>query len=273
MLKYHAFAACVLIGLLGYGSDRLPTGPPDNANDLSLEIAALRALHQFEFTPSQLKALRKIAGQAPADDGTRQQARTSDEFRQALLDLHAALLKGDDDRIEERQDKVDTLQESEVPELDDGIEITDHAKKNVAKVLRLLSPRQVAAHIAAYGEELPEPLEHFMAAADKARGLGDKEWQQLRDEVADEVGRLAAGLDVDKAGEIGNQVVQLLIQVRAQSDEEFRKRRPDLEKSIRGILGDLGPFDVLHRLVERALAELLSNPRLLAALDARIDKR
>jgi hypothetical protein len=140
-------------------------------------------------------------------------------------------------------------------------------------VLRLLGPRQVAAHIAAYGDELPEPLEHFMAAIDKARGLGDKEWRQLRDQVSDEVGRLAAGLDLDKAGEIGDQVVQLLIQVRALSDDEFKKQRADIEKSARRILGDLGPFDVLHRLVERALAELLSNPRLLAALDARIGKR
>jgi hypothetical protein len=272
MFPYRVVAIILFIAL-GSDSDRLTAGPPADTNDLSLEIAALRAIHQFEFTPAQLKALRKIAADAPADDGGRQQARTSEEFRQALVDLHAALLKGNDERIDERQDKVDTLQESELPELDDGIEITDQAKKNVAKVLRLLSPRQVAAHIAAYGDELPEPLEHFMAAADKARGLDDKEWQHLRDEVADEVGRLAAGLDVEKADEIHNQVVQLLIQVRAQSDDEFKKHRPELEKSIRRILGDLGPFDVLHRLVERALAELLSNPRLLAVLDERIGKQ
>jgi hypothetical protein len=237
-----------------------------------MEVAALRTLRQFEFTPAQIKALRKIAAERPAEVGDREQGRASDAYRQMLLDLRGAILSGDDDRIEKAQEKADALQESELPELDDGIEITDHAKKRVADVLRMLSPRQVAAHIAAYGDEVPEPVERFLEAIDKARSSSDKEWKKLREDVSDEVGRLAAGFDADKSGEIADRVVQLLIQVRALDDDEFKKQKPELVKSARRIAGDLGPFDVLHRLVERALAELLSNPRLIAALDARLGK-
>ncbi len=96
--------------------------------------------------------------------------------------------------------------------------------------------------------------------------------KQVRDEVSEEVGRLAAGLDVDKAGQISDQVVQLLIQARALQEQEFKKRQPQLEKEARQIVGEIGPVDVIRHVVEQALAEMLSNPRLTAAIDARLKK-
>jgi hypothetical protein len=239
-----------------------------SVNVLSMEVNALQTLHQFQFTPSQLKTLRKIALPLRPELGERQRAKTSDEFRQTLLELRAALVDGDDDRIDELQEKLDALRDAESPEVDDDVEITDKAKPKVKEVLRMLSPRQVAAHIAAYGDEVPEPLESLLAAIDKVRGLNEKDWKELREKVSEEVGRLAAGLDTDKSANVTDQVVQLLIHVRALKDDEFKKERPEFERTARRIVGDLGPFDVLHRLVERSLAELLSNPRLLSAIDA-----
>ena len=59
---------------------------------------------------------------------------------------------------------------------------------------------------------------------------------------------------------------------RALKDDEFKKERPELEKTARQIVGEVGPLDVLRHAVERSLADLLSNPRLAAAIDARLKK-
>jgi hypothetical protein len=265
---------CLLIfasasGLAGAGDDApLKNASVASINEISMEVAALRALRQFEMSRAQMKALRAIAVKAPAELGLRDQGRASDEYRQALLDLRTAIIRGDEDLIDKAQDRVDSLQESELPELDDGLELTAHAKSSIKDVVKILGPRQIAAHLAAYGDEVPEPVEKFLSAIDKARACKEAEWKKLREETSEEVARIAAGLDLDKAGEIADRVVQLLIQVRALDDDEFQKEKPELIKAAREIAGNLGPFDVLHRLVERALAELLSNPRLLHALDA-----
>jgi hypothetical protein len=71
---------------------------------------------------------------------------------------------------------------------------------------------------------------------------------------------------------VSDQVVQLLIQARALKDDEFKRERRDLEKSARQIVGEVGPMQILRHAVERALAELLSNPRLPTALEARLKK-
>jgi hypothetical protein len=38
-------------------------------------------------------------------------------------------------------------------------------------------------------------------------------------------------------------------------------------------VGDLGPLQVLQNVMENVLAALLSNPRLVAAIDARLQKK
>ena len=102
--------------------------------------------------------------------------------------------------------------------------------------------------------------------------MKDKEWKQLRVDVSEEVGNLTAGLDADKASKISDQVVQLLIQARGLKDDEFKKQQAELEKSARQIIGNVGALDVVRHVLERSLAELLSNPRLAMAIDARLKK-
>jgi hypothetical protein len=238
-----------------------------------MEVAALQALYQFRFTPEQMVKLKKLAGETAEETGARLAVAVSDAFRRTLFDLRSALVKADDEeRIAKLFERLEDLRDAENPELDDAVELTDAARRRAPEVLGWLNARQVATHLAGYGDEFPDPLERILAALNKVRGLKDEQWKQLRDEVSEEVARLVAGLDTEKAGHVSDRVVQLLIQVRALKDDEFKKERPELEKTARQIVGEVGPLDVLRHAVERSLADLLSNPRLAAAIDARLKK-
>lgn len=269
----------LLTALLGIGLAVPAAGDDKNQdvklsdNDLNLEVAALQVLHSFQFTAEQKKRLQKLAPEtAEPQDAARAVAKISAEYRKTLERLRDALLKGDDDeQILNLEQKLDELREKEQPHLDDTIEITDEARKRAPGVLRQLYARQVAGYLVTLGEDIPDPLEILLDALDAARGLKkEEEWKTLRDDVQDQVGRLAAGLDSDKAVGIGNEAVQFLIRVRSIKDEkEFKTSRTALEKEARKIVGDVGPMDVLRNLTENALAELLSNPRLAKVLAAR----
>ncbi len=264
-----------LLALLGPMQAQQPgRAQRTSLNELSMEVAALRALYQLRISPEQLKLLKKLAPHTSEQPVPRQAARASAAYVRVLADLRHALAEGtDEDLIEELHEKLDKLNESESPELGDGMEITEAARQRAPDVLRQLSARQVGSYIALFGDDFPDPLELLRGALSRVRPLAPQEWKQLREEVSEEVGRLAAGLDMAKATQIADKVVQLLIQVRALTDEEFKNQRTDLEKTARQILGELGPLDVLRHQLEYVLAELLSNPRLEAALDLRLKVR
>ena len=265
-------AALAALGLpQGSSADERAKAGPASLNELSMEVAALETLRQFDFTPQQMGRLRKLVKETAQEAGTRPAAQASDRFRTTLAELRDALVKGDDDeRINKLQDRREELLEKEDPDLDDGVEVTDAARRRAPEVLRQLTAGQVAGYLAGYGDTIPDPREQLLDALDKVRGLGAKEWKEARDQVSETVARLTAGLDVEKAERLSDQVVQLLIQARGMKEEEFKKQRPEMEKTANHIVGDMGPFDVLRHVVEQALAELLSNARLPAALDARL---
>ena len=273
-------SACLLgMAVLGLAlsfsgkAEEPPRKGPPTINDLSLEVVALQSLHQFQFKPDQLQILRKLSRETGMDAGARQAVKASEEFQRTLANLRTALADaGNADRIQELQQKMDKLRAAEKVELDDSVEITEPALKRAPEVMKMLSARQIAGYVALYGDEFPDPLELLLEALSKVRGLKDKEWEQLRQDVSEDVGNLTAGLDSDKAGQISDQVVQLLIHARALKEDEFKKQRADLEKSAREIIGKIGALDVIRHVIERSLAELLSNPRLSMAIDARLKK-
>jgi hypothetical protein len=265
--------ACLLCGLLltAAGDEAKNAGP--NVNDLSMEVAALQALHYFRITPEQMKALRKIAAEtSDQDQAARTAPKASEAYRKALQSLRDALIKGEDEeRIIELEDELQELRDKEEPRLDDAIEVTDVARQKAPEVLRMLFARQVTAYLHTLGEDTPDPLETLLDALDQVRGLKPEEWKTLREDVQDQVGRLAGGLDEDKATRIGNEAVQFLIRVRLIKDEkEFQAARPELEKEARQLVGNIGPLEVMRNLAELGLAEMLSNPRLEKALAARL---
>lgn len=259
-----ASAAAVADGLARQGELSL--------NDLSMEVAALQAIHQLQLTPAQLQMVRKFAKETAQESNSRGAAQASAEFRRILSALRDALIDEDDEEIDQLQEELDDLREKEKPELEESIEVTEAARQRAPELLQLLRPRQIASYLAAHAEEVPEPLERILEALSKVRDLNAKEWKQLRDEVSEEVGRGVAGLDFDKASQVGDKVIQLLIHARALKDDEFKSERPELEKTAREIVGNLSPLDVLRHALALDLAELLSNPRLLAAVEARLKK-
>ena len=254
-------------------ADDFAKSRPATLNDMSMEVTALQTLHQFQFTSAQMQTLRKLAKVTCQEAVARSAPKASEKYQHTLADLRKALVEANDsDRIDQLWDELESLQDGENPQLDDSVEITDAARRHAKEVLRLLSAGQVVAYLANYGEDFPDPHQRLLDALDEVRGLDAKQWQQLRDDVSEEVARLTAGLDTDKAEQISDQVVQLLIQVRALKDDEFKRERPELEEKARKIVGKMDPLTVIRHVVEQALAELLSNPRLAAAIDARLKK-
>ena len=53
-------------------------------------------------------------------------------------------------------------------------------------------------------------------------------------------------------------------------DKVFEKERTSLEKSARELANKVGPTDVVRHYLERAMAEVLSNPHLPAAIEKRL---
>jgi hypothetical protein len=247
-------------------------GNEPSLNELSLEVTALQALHQFQLSPAQLEVLRKFAKDDAPESSVREGGKASADFRRTLLALRNALVDGDDERIDQLQEELEDLRANEKPELEESIEVTEAARERAPELLRLLSPRQVAVFLGSHADEIPEPAERILEALSKVRDLDPKEWKEVRESVAEEVGRGVAGLDFDKASQIGDKVIQLLIHARALKADEFKAERPELEKMAREIVGNLGPLDVLRHALMQELAELLSNPRLLASVDARLKK-
>jgi hypothetical protein len=251
------------------GSDERNQHGPPTLNEVSMEVLALQALRQLDLDAAQLEAIRKIVRETGQPAGARQAAQCSEKYRQTLSELRAALAKpNDSDRILDLENQLENLRDSENPDMDDNWEITEAARDRAPEVFRLLSARQVVAYLRGYGDQLGDPYELITEALDKVRGMSDEEWKVLREIVGEDVGRQAAGLDAARGVEIGEKIIQLMIQARAMKENEFKSQRAELLRSARNILGNPSSLDVIRHSVEYTLAELLSNPRLPAAIAA-----
>ena len=65
-------------------------------------------------------------------------------------------------------------------------------------------------------------------------------------------------------------MLKLLDRAYALSNEELVKQQADLRSAITKITGKATPLDVIRHVMEQDLAEMLSNPRLLPAVEARL---
>jgi hypothetical protein len=263
--------------VLSYAAPPAWADEPKKSNKLSVqelnqEVVALQNLHDLDLSPTQLERLRTIAKETAAKAPPGGQVKVSEQFRKTLTELREALIDAsDDERIAELTGRLDELREAEKPEFPDDGEITEEAQQRAPEVLRLLTAKQAAAYIGAVAEEIKDPLELLLEALDQVRQMKNhKKVKEYRDQVAEEVGRLVGGLDSEKAGKINDQVVQWLIVVRSLKEDEFKTQRPDLEKRARDIVGTVGPTEVIRNFLEHSLADVLSNPRLVAAINARL---
>jgi hypothetical protein len=242
-------------------------------NDVSLEINALQTLYQLNLSDAQLRQLQTWAPQTARNGQKREPAKASKDYRDKLVQLRAALLDASEaDKIDQLNEDLDELRDAEKPTVDDGVELSAGARKKAPDALRLLKVQQFTAYVAMLGDDLADPLDRLLDALPNVRTIKGDEWKQRRPEIVEEIVRRAAGVDAEKAEKLDDQITVLLSRAHSLTEAEFTAKRPKLEKTARDLLGDIGPLDVVRMTVERNLAELLSNPRLTAVLNARLKK-
>jgi hypothetical protein len=247
-------------------------GKSVNANDLSLEVAALQTLHDLELTPAQLTALSKLARESAPKGEQRQPAKASAEFVTALTGYHGALANGDDNRIADAREKFDTLMLKEQAELDNGINVTEGALGNAADALKILNVRQVGIFLGTL--EMTDPAELLIAALEQVRAV--KNGKDVEDEiaaVAEEVVWLVNGYsdEADKTQAKATAVLQKAAKLK--TDAVFAGQRKALEKAAREAVGTPDSMEVISHIAEHGMADVLSNPRLEAAIQGRIAPR
>jgi len=252
-----------------FAQETKPDDTPD-LNELTLEVNALQALHPLNLSDDQLKKLRALAKETAQKPGKRTPAAASKDYREKLQALRVALLEQDDDRIGQLNEDLDDLRENEKPTIDDNVEMTPAARKAAPAAVRLLTVRQVKDSLEALGDDLSDPLSGFLDALESVRGLRGKEWRERREELVDNTVRLAAGVDVGKAEKLTDKLTAVLSTAHELSDADFKAQRAKLEETVREAIGDLDSFQVMRNAMEYSLANLLSNPQLTAALNARL---
>jgi hypothetical protein len=270
------------LGRPAFGDQEKPKAPPakkpedaavKDLNELALRVAALKTLSLFEPRAEQVGQLAKVMKKDSAVVRVRNAPKAGPRCRQYLALLYDALLDDDRDAVKFFSDKLDVLRSAENAELDDGIETTDAARALAPEVLRLFNTRQVAAYLGAYDESLPDPLERVLQTLDDGQELQGAEWENLRDDAATDVGWMVAGFAKERAVKVSAAARSVLDGAHSLKGEDLKKHRAELEQKIRQqVLGKVNPAEVLRHIVEHDLAELLSNPQLPEALQARLAK-
>jgi hypothetical protein len=244
----------------------------DDPNAISLQITALEMLHRFQASREQLDAVLKLAKSAAAKDGTRKPAKVTENYRKLQQALRDAYVSGDEDAILNKSADLEELRDKEDPALDDDAALTDAARKAAPAGLKVFTARQVALYLSEFAEEFPDPLEKITETFDDGRALKGRDWEAARDLVSEQVGWLVGGVDAEAEAKVRKQVAELLDRAHSLKDADFHAKKAELTKQAKEISGAAGPADVLRNFLERSVAELLSNPQTVPALEARLRK-
>lgn len=261
-LAVAVLAAAQASRAIAQPTDAKPTPKVITLNSLSMEVNALQTMHQLRLDKTQLDRLGKWADESIQKDQQRKPGKASVEYREKLAAMRKALQEAKDgDLIAKLGEEIDALHQKEKPTLDDRVEITEAARKRAAEAYRLLKPGQIAAYLGQIAESVHDPLDRLLDALEEARSMNEEDWKDQRDEIADDVSRLAVGLDSARGKRMSGQIATLLTGARGMTKAEFSKRLGELEIAARKIIGDVGPEVLFRNQVELELAMLLSNPR------------
>jgi hypothetical protein len=206
----------------------------------------------------------------------RKKGQVSKNYLKVLIDLRAAFIAGQKERINELSEQLEELIAEEEPQLDDAVDISDKARKTAPIQLRYFAATDTARYIASYGKDFPDPYS-LMFKAMRLDGKGAKlppeEWKTTRAFVMQEVGWHLGGLDVNKRQKVSEDAGKFLDQAYSMSDDELKREFRKYTVGLRADMGKLvnpnGPMDIIKNVLEQDVAELLSNPRLLPAIAAR----
>lgn len=255
------------------GKNEIPP-PPEDFNELSMEVAALRTLHLLKAGPAQLRAGELYGRKAGMEPRKRAKADVSPRYRQLLTELRDAFVAGQGDRVEEVSEQLEELAKKEDPDLDDEIEVTQTARENAERWIRSFDAITVIRYLAAYGKDFPSPrqlLIQTMRLDGKGRKPSPEEWKRIRADVTREVTYMLSGINLEggKQKKKAQEVAELLDRGYALSDEELKKQATRLRGAINRLTIQQ-PTDIIKHVIELDLAELLSNPRLRPAVEARL---
>jgi hypothetical protein len=239
---------------------------------ISLQVSALQALYFFKATPEQLEALGRLARATAPRPQQRKPDEVSERYRKVLTDLRTALVEAKDERIGELTEALKEIQEEDAADLDDAVEVLPAARKKVPEALRLFNARQLAVYLGSFGDDFPEPLERLQAALEDARSLQGDDWAKQRKALTELIGWLVAGLDHEGRAQVTKEAAELLDRAHDLSGEDYKAKKPELEKAARKVVGAVSATAVLRHHLEHDLAELLSNPELPAVVEARLKK-
>jgi hypothetical protein len=246
-------------------------------NSLYMEIQAQRTLFGLKVVnPPQVRRLMKLAESVTPKERHRETPEVTDPFREALNELRTALVQNNADKVSEIDDRLDELNKNGDIEFDDTVDVTEAAREAAPKALALLRADQVASYLGSLEDEFPSPQTLLLRSMRLVGPAGKKappdQWKEERDEVSRQIGWLVAGLDQAKADEVASRAAQLLDKAYAAKRGELLKQRVNIEKEIHSLLGDVGPIEVIRHIMEHDLAEMLSNPRVTAALKSRLGR-
>jgi hypothetical protein len=227
-------------------------------------VDALSALNDLQLTAEQIKALRDLSSDTAATVND-VPAHVDDEYKAALKEVRAALLSRNDDRIEQAQDKLSTLGEKQDPDSEPDFDNTDAAKTKAPGFLKTLSASQVAHYLAQNADDVQDPVELLIDAIHQARTLSDDDFDDFRDETAQQMGLLAGGPAPAKTPSIIAKTTRFLTRVRRLSAQDYDAQKSTLEDEARKMV-EHDPMTYIRHWMEGELADLLSNPELQTAL-------
>lgn len=239
---------------------------------LKREVDALETLYHLEATKTQMAGLLALAEKTAAKTAPATEAKASTAYTQTLKDLRTALIQDDEEKITALFEKLAELDDLEPAEIPEEFEISDAAMKVSPAAVKLLTPAQVVSYLAALETEVPDPIERIVNTVREGEELTGDEWKTLRDDTAKEVAWLINGFNSDAAKATTRSVSELLERGHHFKGEALKKELDAFEQNARRLAGGVSPIVVLQHYMERELAELLSNPRAVAALKARLEQ-
>ena len=268
-IKGHAGRWLMLAGAALAGV-ALADGPaekplPADLNAASMRVSALATMYELDLSGEQLKALRAAAGGGVASTRKRTAAKANAGLAAALKAYQAALLEGhDDDAITKARDKV--VEANGEVDLDDDVEPTGAALAAAPGFGKRLKASQVAAFLAIHADDVADPVEMVLGAAEAIRELQDEKGNEgeiadLTRETAATAGYLVGGADAARVKAVGDGISAWLKKV-------GKAAGAGDEAAVKTIVGEVDPIVVVGNWMNFRLATLLANPELPAAIDA-----
>jgi hypothetical protein len=246
-----------------YAKSPKPVPARQAVDELEYQVAAMKMLRDLDPSPEQLQAIAAAAKSSAGKPATIPAAPA--EYKAALSEYADALADGDDDKIDTAEDKVEDLRESLKIEPLPDVTPTDGARAGADKIVALLTPAQLAGYVAEHADEVPDPVQTLLDAADQMRTAKPEELAGLKSEAVSQFAMLVAGVKPADAGPVESAAGAWLDQVKAMPDKQYDAGLDERTRQIKAMTRDVDPFAVLRHWMDREMIDLLSNPQLAAS--------